>query len=80
MKNYEKLDENTLKITEVIPQTRVETYIYQDLVARKDRLVNQKALFITKIDQDIADADMAISQANSLGVKTMVTEAVINQK
>lgn len=76
MKNYEKLDANTLKIvTPVEVQEEVATYEYQDLVGVLDALTAQKDAFNVDIDVQIADAQAAVDAANGFGL--VAKEAVL---
>lgn len=69
MKNYERLDANTLKIIKPVEvQEEISTYQYQDLVTRVLNLQTQKDSFNADIDAQITDAQAAVDAANSLGI------------
>lgn len=74
-KQFEKVDANTLKITEqVVVKPAVSTYKYEDLVSIRDSLLVQKDAFNRDIDAKIAEAEEHIAAADNLGlVETAVT-------
>jgi hypothetical protein len=75
MKTYEKLDDNTLKITSIpTPPVIVETYNYPDLVSYVDSLVAEKDAFNLAQDAKIADARKAVKQAEDLGILKVPSE------
>lgn len=73
-KQYTKLDNHTLQITEqVTPPVQVSTYVYDDLVSAVTTLQTQKTVFNTDIDQKIADAQALVTEADNLGIVSTQT-------
>lgn len=68
-KQFLKEDANTLKITSPVEvKEEVSTYQYQDLVAMRDALVNEKQTFNDSIDARITDAQTLVDAADDLGI------------
>lgn len=69
MNQYEKVDANTLRIIkERVLEPLVETYVYQDVLARHNQLIEQKAAFNSAIDAQIAEAKAAVDAADGFGL------------
>lgn len=69
MQQFSKLDDNTLQITDdVVIKPAVSTYLYNDLIAMRDSLVNQKSSFDKIQDGKIASAQALVDAADSLGI------------
>lgn len=72
-KQYSKIDDNTIQISEVVPQVVVSTFIYNDLVARVDNLKSDLANYTDKKNQEIADAQADVDAATQLQIVSLVT-------
>lgn len=69
--NYEKIDDNTLKVTKVVPQTTVDlNYDYDMLIGRREELNNE----ISDLQIQLDNIDNLISQADSIGVKSKLSK------
>jgi len=80
MKQYIKLDDNTLKIVdEIVVKEAVSTYIYNDLVAQRDALVDKKTRFNLEIDAKIREAQEAVTNADNLGIVPKQDDIVIGE-
>lgn len=69
MKNYTKLDDNTLQINEEVVLQSMSTYLYADLVVMKNKLAMDKVEYCAAKDKEIANIEEMILQADLLGIK-----------
>lgn len=70
-KQYSKLDADTIKIVDTVipvPQVTTYTYIYKDLVARKNQLLAEQSDYNARVEKEMAELDEAIANADSLGI------------
>lgn len=67
-KEYIKLDSNRVQIKKTITTEIFEDYPYEDLVAKRDALIQEKANIIAKMDAEIADLDASIVAADGLQI------------
>lgn len=70
MKQFDKIDSNTIRITDIPTSTQVvSTYVYEDLILNRDNLLAGKNSYNTMIDLQIAEAEKIIKAADDLGIK-----------
>lgn len=74
-KLIEKIDGNTVQITETIQEVKVSTYPYEDLAGQLEVLLAEKADWNAKQDAKIADLQTILSQADKLGVVANIKAA-----
>lgn len=81
MPKFTKLDANRLQITkEIVPETIISDYTYDDLVTTVANLQAQKDSFNTDIDQKIADAQANVDAADNLGIVAVPLEMAVPLK
>lgn len=69
IKNILKVDENTISYERVKPEeTYMETYDITSLVSKRDNMIEEKAIFNTKIDAEIAKLNALINGAENAGI------------
>ena len=71
---YAKIDDHTLEITDTTTtiDVVVSSYVFDDLVAMRDRQVQDKQTLSDQKDVDIAAANTLITKATDLGIVPIV--------
>lgn len=67
-KEYTKADNNTLKITDTTPNTVVETYMYQDLISKRNDLITSRDSLVDSFNKQIATIQADIDAADQLQI------------
>ena len=68
MKKYTKIDDNTLQVEEDITTNTTSIFDYDELLARKERNLQNVADFTAQKDAENAEIDALIVQADQLGI------------
>lgn len=69
---YKKIDDNTLGMTDEEVVTTESSYVYNDLVAIRDGLVNELSVFTTSQNEKIAIANQNIATADQFGIVPII--------
>lgn len=63
-----KLNDTTLKVTQVEGKTSSQNYIYEDLITHRAATVARKANEIASLDAEIAKTDLLIAEFKKLNM------------